>query len=209
VEKNVDSYHKRKRHAKATYSARKSVRLSFISCLFLLFFQFLFGDNEDMTFTLTSSSFIHEGEIPSKYTCEGLDISPPLSWKNPPEGTVSYVLIVDDPDAPDPKAPKLTWVHWVLFNIPKDCLSLKEDIQSNELPKGTLGGYNNWGKTGYGGPYPPIGRHRYYFKLYALNKKLANLNNPTKNDIEKAMENAILEKAVLMGTYEKRGLLST
>jgi Raf kinase inhibitor-like YbhB/YbcL family protein len=157
-----------------------------------------------MALTLQSSSFSQGEEIPSKYTCQGKDISPSLSWSSPPEGTVAYALIVDDPDAPDPKAPKRVWVHWVLYNIPANAKELKEGILKHELPSETLEGVNDWGKTGYGGPCPPIGRHRYFFKLYALSKKIDSLSNPTKRDLEKAMDGLILAKAELMGTYEKR-----
>lgn len=156
-----------------------------------------------MTFTLHSSSFTHMGKIPSLYTREGKDISPPLEWHNPPTGTVCYALIVDDPDAPDPKAPRMTWVHWILFNIPAHIHSLKEAISNEELPQGTQEGITDCPQRGYGGPYPPIGTHRYFFKLYALSKKIHNLQNPRKKDLEKAMEGLILGKAELIGTYTK------
>lgn len=155
-----------------------------------------------MTFTLQSPSFVHMGAIPLKHTCEGQDSSPALFWVNPPVGTRSFVLIVDDPDAPDPRAPRMTWVHWVLYNIPLSVKELKEAVK--ELPQGTLDGVNDWGRTGYGGPCPPIGRHRYFFKLYALSKELPSLRRPTKKDIEKAMEGSILGKAELIGTYQKK-----
>lgn len=141
-------------------------------------------------------------EIPSKHTCEGLDSSPALFWLNPPALTSTFVLIVDDPDAPDPKAPKMTWVHWVLYNIPSSARELKESIK--ELPQGTLDGVNDWGRTGYGGPCPPIGRHRYFFKLYALSRELPALRRPAKKDVEKAMEGLVLGKAELIGTYQKK-----
>lgn len=156
-----------------------------------------------MAFALHSDAFVHEGKIPSVYTCEGRDISPSLSWENPPEGTVSFVLIVDDPDAPDPKAPKMTWVHFVLYNIPGQTRNLKENILPSELPLGTLEGVNDWGRTGYGGPCPPIGSHRYFFKLYALSKNLPPMRRPAKKDVEKAMEGFVLAKTELIGTYEK------
>lgn len=157
-----------------------------------------------MAFQLKSPSFSHEGEIPSKYTCEGQDISPPLTWSDPPKGTAMYALIVDDPDAPDPRAPKMTWVHWVLYNIPATATGLKEAIPMKDLPAGTEEGTNDWGNSGYGGPCPPIGRHRYFFKLYALSKKVTGIRLPTKGDLEKAMEGSILAKAQLIGTYEKK-----
>ena len=155
-----------------------------------------------MAFSLQSPSFTHMGEIPSKHTCEGQDTSPALFWKNPPEGTKSFVLIVDDPDAPDPAAPKMTWVHWVLYNIPASSSDLQEGVTT--LPSGTLEGVNNWGRTGYGGPCPPIGRHRYFFKLYALSKELSPLRRPSKEDLERAMEGSVLDKVELIGTYQKK-----
>jgi len=156
-----------------------------------------------MAFILSSSSFTHQGEIPSKYTCEGSDISPPLSWSGLPAGTLSLALIVDDPDAPDPKAPQRVWVHWVLYNLPAAAGSLAEGVKPDELPEGTREGKNDWGRTGYGGPCPPIGRHRYFHKLYALDAVLPDLRKPTKKDLEKAMEGHVLARAELMGTYQK------
>jgi Raf kinase inhibitor-like YbhB/YbcL family protein len=156
-----------------------------------------------MAFIVRSSSFDDRRDIPSKYTCEGKDISPPLSWSDPPKGTVTFALIVDDPDAPDPKAPKMTWVHWILFNIPATTRELKEEITPEELPIGAQEGMNDYRRTAYGGPCPPIGRHRYFFKLYALSSEISGLNRPTKRELEKAMEGLILAKVELMGTYEK------
>ena len=156
-----------------------------------------------MALILSSSSFTHQGEIPSKYTCEGSDISPPLSWSGLPAGTLSLALIVDDPDAPDPKAPQRVWVHWVLYNLPAAAGSLAEGVRPDELSEGTREGKNDWGRTGYGGPCPPIGRHRYFHKLYALDAVLPDLRKPTKKDLEKAMEGHVLARAELMGTYQK------
>lgn len=155
-----------------------------------------------MTFTVQSPEFTHMGEIPVQYTCQGADLSPALTWNNVPEGTQSFVLIVDDPDAPDPKAPKMTWVHWVLYNIPATIRGIAEG--GKNLPAGTLDGVNNWGRTGYGGPCPPIGRHRYFFKVYALSKAIPPLRRPSKEDIEQAMQGYVLAKAELIGTYQKR-----
>ncbi len=138
-----------------------------------------------MAIQLTSDSFSHQGEIPSKHTCEGEDTSPPLSWVGAPEGTKSFVLIVDDPDAPDPKAPKMTWVHWVLYNIPPNSEGLAEAVLVQDLPSGTLQGRNDWGRTGYGGPCPPIGRHRYFHKFYALDTVLADSWNADKEATRK------------------------
>ncbi|MBI4508968.1 MAG: YbhB/YbcL family Raf kinase inhibitor-like protein [Deltaproteobacteria bacterium] len=157
-----------------------------------------------MGFSLTSPSFVHQGEIPSRSTCEGENVSPRLDWTNVPEGTRSLALIVDDPDAPDPKAPKMTWVHWVLYNLPPTTKSLPEGIKASDLPKGTGEGLSDWKRTGYGGPCPPIGRHRYFFKLYALDTVLPDLKNPTKAALEKAMEGHVLAKLELVGTYEKK-----
>lgn len=155
-----------------------------------------------MTFTITSPAFTHGGEIPALYTCEGVDISPELAWSGAPAGTKSLVLIVDDPDAPDPKAPRMTWVHWVLYNIPPQSPGLPEGVRT--LPDGTGSGLNDWKRTGYGGPCPPIGRHRYFHKLYALDAQLQGLRNPTKAEVEAAMAGHVIAEAVLMGTYEKR-----
>jgi Raf kinase inhibitor-like YbhB/YbcL family protein len=156
-----------------------------------------------MPLTLTSSAFTHEGEIPTKLTCEGDDRSPQLAWSGLPAGTESLVLIVDDPDAPDPKAPKMTWVHWVLYNLPVASSGLGEGIRPSNLPDGTLEGINDWKRTGYGGPCPPIGRHRYFFKLYALDSTLPDLGAPTKGALLKAMEGHVLEHTELMGSYVK------
>ena len=156
-----------------------------------------------MTMTIQSPAFPHNGEIPPRYTCDGEDISPPLAWSGIPDGAKSLVLIVDDPDAPDPKAPKMTWVHWVLYNIPPNTAGLPENISRSELPTGTLEGLNDWKRTGYGGPCPPIGRHRYFFKLYALDTVLPDLGTPTKAQLEKAMSNHILDQAILIGTYQR------
>ena len=113
-----------------------------------------------MTLTITSAAFQNNGEIPSLYTCQGQDLSPPLQWHGMPPGTRSLVLIVDDPDAPDPKAPKMTWVHWVLYNLPPDTVGLPEGIPSAELPPGTEEGINDWKRTGFGGPRASSSGHR-------------------------------------------------
>jgi Raf kinase inhibitor-like YbhB/YbcL family protein len=155
-----------------------------------------------MAMTLTSSAFEQGGQIPSKYTCEGNDISPPLAWDEAPEGTKSFALIVDDPDAPDPKAPRLVWVHWVVYNIPPDTTNLPEDAESAGLAPDIALGINDFKKTRYGGPCPPIGRHRYFHKLYALDTTL-DLNKPSKSEIERAMKGHVLATAELIGTYKK------
>jgi Raf kinase inhibitor-like YbhB/YbcL family protein len=156
-----------------------------------------------MNFAIASSAFSHNESIPAIHTCDGKDISPPLAWSNLPAGTRSLALIVDDPDAPDPRAPKMTWVHWVIYNIPAESTGLPEDGGSGDLPVGTMEGRNNWGRTGYGGPCPPIGRHRYFFKLYALDSVLPDLEQPGKDQLLKAMEGHILDKAELIGTYQR------
>jgi Raf kinase inhibitor-like YbhB/YbcL family protein len=157
-----------------------------------------------MAFTLTSSSFTHQGAIPSRHTCEGQDVSPALAWSDLPAGTKSLALVVDDPDAPDPRAPKMTWVHWVLYNLPPTATGLPEAVRREALPAGTGEGLNDWKRTGYGGPCPPVGRHRYFHKLYALDTTLSGLGTPAKAALEKAMEGHVLGKAELIGTYEKR-----
>ncbi len=156
-----------------------------------------------MDMTIESPAFEHNGEIPAVYTCDGRDISPELRWSGVPEDAKSLVLIVDDPDAPDPDAPKMTWVHWVLYDIPADVTGLQEDVAPDDLPDGTRHGTNNWERTGYGGPCPPIGRHRYFFKLYALDKELGNLGGPTSDEITEAMEDHVLAQAQLIGTYSR------
>ncbi len=157
-----------------------------------------------MEFTIESPAFSDQGAIPPRYTCEGEDIAPPLRWRGVPEGTRTLVLIVDDPDAPDPEAPKMTWVHWVLFNIPADSDGLPEGVTSKNLPEGVEEGLNDWKQPGYRGPCPPIGRHRYFHKLYALNTKLVGLKRATKAQVEAAMAAHLLAQAELVGTYQKR-----
>jgi Raf kinase inhibitor-like YbhB/YbcL family protein len=154
-----------------------------------------------VTLTIESPSFREGEEIPQEFTCQGADVSPALAWSGIPAGTRSLALIVDDPDAPDPKAPKMTWVHWVLYDLPPSEAVLPE---GGELPAGTREGVNDWKRTGYGGPCPPIGRHRYFFKLYALDTTLGDLKSPSKPALEKAMVGHILAKAELMGTYQKQ-----
>ena len=157
-----------------------------------------------MAFTLHSPSFAHQGAIPTKHTCQGGDTAPALAWSDAPAATQSFALIVDDPDAPDPRAPKTTWVHWVLYNLPATAAALPEGAASANLPTGTREGVNDWGRTGFGGPCPPIGRHRYFHKLYALDVLLGDLGKPRKADLEKAMHGHVIGEAVLIGTYEKK-----
>ncbi len=155
-----------------------------------------------MAISITSSAFAPGGEIPSDFTCEGADPSVPLAWSGTPAGTMSFALIVDDPDAPDPQAPKMTYVHWVLYDIPPSVASLEAGA-STRLPSGVREGMNDWKRTGWGGPCPPIGRHRYFFKLYALDTLLGDLGTPTKPALLAAMEGHVLGHGELMGTYQK------
>jgi len=154
---------------------------------------------------LESPAFTHQGNIPKPYTCEGSDVSPALTWSGLPANTKSLAIVVDDPDAPDPKAPKMTWVHWVLYNLPSDATGLPEAVKADNLPAGTRQGLNDWKRTGYGGPCPPIGQHRYFHKLYALDRVLPDLGEPTKAKLEQAMQGHILAKAELVGVYQKSG----
>lgn len=157
-----------------------------------------------MPLKLTSSAFSTGGSIPVEHTCEGADLSPPLSWSGIPAGTKSLALIVDDPDAPDPAAPRMTWVHWLLYNLPPAAAGLPEGVAPAALPAGTREGLNDWKRTGYGGPCPPIGRHRYFHKLYALDTLLPDLERPTKVLLEKALQGHVLAQAELIGTYQKK-----
>ncbi len=157
-----------------------------------------------MKFNLTSPAFTHEGEIPVKHTCDGENVSPPLQWAGIPEGTQSLSLIVIDPDAPHPLFPIMTWTHWVLYNIPPSATNLDAGVRTAELPPGTLEGLNDWKRTGYGGPCPPLGRHRYFFKLFALDTVLPDLGTPTRKVLEKAMKGHILAEALLVGTYRRQ-----
>ena len=148
---------------------------------------------------LTSSAFSEGRMIPGKYTCDGSDVSPPLNWKAAPTGTKSYVLICDDPDAPVG-----TWVHWVYYDIPAETESLPENVATDEQPAhGGTQGINDFRKIGYGGPCPPGGTHRYYFKLFALDTLLDLSSGATKKQVLKAMENHIIGQAQLMGKYRR------
>lgn len=151
---------------------------------------------------LTSPAFAPGGEIPRRHTCEGEDLAPALQWSGCPEGTAALVLIVDDPDAPDPAAPQRTWVHWVLYDLRPSAAGLPEG--GRPLPPGTHEGLNDWGRRGWGGPCPPIGRHRYFFKLYALDQELGALPHPTQATVHAAMRGHVLAKAQLVGTYQKQ-----
>jgi hypothetical protein len=157
---------------------------------------------------LRSSAFEHGGEIPRAYTCDGDDISPPIEWSDLPAGARSLALIVDDPDAPDPDAPKLTWVHWLLYDLPPTNGALPVATHAKDLPPGTLEGCNDWQRTGYCGPCPPVGRHRYFFKLYALDLVLPDLHHPDKAALEKAMAGHITGETALIGMYKRKADLA-
>jgi hypothetical protein len=178
--------------------------VAFAVALFFVCASVAIAEEKPMSLIITSTAFAPEGAIPSLYTCEGKDVSPPLAWSGAPAATKSFALILDDPDAPDPAAPKMTWVHWVLYDIPPAASGLPEAVQTSALPAGTREGVNDWGRTGYGGPCPPIGRHRYFHKLYALDTVLPDLKRPNKAALEKAMQGHVLAQAVLIGTYQKR-----
>jgi Raf kinase inhibitor-like YbhB/YbcL family protein len=156
-----------------------------------------------MTLKLSSLAFSDGGKIPSLYTCQGGDISPPLHWDGAPEETKSFVLIVDDPDAPDPNAPKMVWVHWVLVNLPASLNSLPENASKNGLPAGVITGVNDAKELSYHGPCPPIGEHRYFHKLYALDTILTFASTPTKRHVIQAMKGHILAESRLVGVYCK------
>jgi Raf kinase inhibitor-like YbhB/YbcL family protein len=165
----------------------------------------LTGEKEKivMPLSIESTSFMHDHEIPARHTCDGLDISPPLAWTGVPGAAKSLVLIVFDPDAPYPPHPKTTWVHWVMYNISPDANSLKEGVSAKDNPHGALQGMNDWHSPGYGGPCPPVSKHRYFFKLYALDTVLPDMKYPTKAVLEKAMQKHILAKSELVGLYQR------
>ena len=174
----------------------------YVTMAALLFADIGAAQEKTMSLSLTSPAFAANGTIPKDYTCEGGDHSPELTWTGAPQGTKSFALIEDDPDAPDPKAPKTTWVHWLLYDIPASVASLPRDA-AKKLPAGTREGVNDWKRPGYGGPCPPVGRHRYFHKLYALDTTLGDLKQPNKAALERAMEGHVLATAELVGTYEK------
>jgi len=157
-----------------------------------------------MPLIITSPSFLSDDLIPERHTCDGQNVSPAIAWSGVPSDTKSLVLIVEDPDAPDPAAPKMTWVHWVLYNLPPGTNGLPEGVTAEYLPTGTLQGLNDWHHIGYGGPCPPIGSHRYFHSLFALNVVLPDLNRPTKAVLEKTMQGHVITHADLIGRYQRR-----
>jgi len=160
-------------------------------------------DRIEMSMSIMSPAFKYGTEIPGRHTCDGPNISPQLKWDGVPAGTQSLVLIVDDPDAPDPSAPEMIWVHWLLYNIPAHENSLAEGVTEKNIPAGTLPGINDWNRALYGGPCPPIGMHRYFFKLYALDHILPDLKKPNRTKLEQAMQGHVLDQASLMGVYRR------
>jgi hypothetical protein len=156
-----------------------------------------------MSLRLTSSAFAPMGAIPRRHTCDSDDVSPALAWSGAPTGTRSFALVVDDPDAPDPAAPKVVWVHWVLYDLPASATALPEALTAKELPAGAREGLNDWKQPGWRGPCPPVGRHRYFHRLYALDVVLPDLHRPTKAALEQAMKGHILADAELVGTYQR------
>lgn len=165
-----------------------------------LFVWMMVTGGQAMAFEIKSTAFSDKGMIPARYTCDGEDVSPALSWSDPPAGTRSFALISDDPDAPAG-----TWVHWVLYNIPGERRSLTEALpKEKKFPDGMIQGTTDFRRVGYGGPCPPGGTHRYFFKLYALDTVLALSPGVTKQDLLKAMEGHQLAEATLMGRYQRR-----
>lgn len=156
-----------------------------------------------MRLTLESPAFTAGGEIPPEYTCDGADRSPALSWSGVPPEARSLALIIDDPDVPDPAAPKRTWVHWVVWDLPPDATGLEAGASGRNMPPGSAEGVNDSHEHGYGGPCPPVGRHRYFHKLYALDRTLGRLPDQTKAGLLRAMEGHVLASAELMGTYAR------
>ncbi|HTY17485.1 MAG TPA: YbhB/YbcL family Raf kinase inhibitor-like protein [Myxococcota bacterium] len=155
------------------------------------------------TLSLRSSAFEPQAGIPTRYTCDGEDVSPPLAWTDPPAGTRSFALIVDDPDAPDPQAPKTIWVHWVVYDIPAAQRELPQGAGGAGASGGARDGINDWKRTGWRGPCPPIGRHRYVFELFALDAPLGDLGAPSKAALEHAMQGHVLGRAELIATFAR------
>jgi Raf kinase inhibitor-like YbhB/YbcL family protein len=160
---------------------------------------------EGATMKLGSPAFAAGTAIPARYTCDGADVSPPLAWSDAPRSAKSFALVVDDPDAPDPKAPRMRWVHWVVYDLPADARAVREAVRGvKDLPAGARMGRNDWNKAAWGGPCPPVGRHRYFFTLYALDTVLGDRGPLTRHDLEQAFDGHVLAQAELMGTYERK-----
>jgi Raf kinase inhibitor-like YbhB/YbcL family protein len=158
-----------------------------------------------MTFKISTPAFDANGEIPVRYTCEGENISPPLRWSGAPEGTKSYVLMLTDPDAPDPSTPRMTWIHWIVYNIPANATGLPEGACRETMPAGCHEAHSDWMRPGYGGPCPPVGRHRYIFTLLALDTTLPELHRADLKAVQRAMKGHVIATAELIGTYKKHG----
>lgn len=157
-----------------------------------------------MVLRITSSAFREGQPIPTRFTCEGEDVSPPLSWAGVPDRAQTLALILEDPDAPDPDAPERIYTHWVVYNLPPDSSGLVENASEEQLPRGARWGRNDFGRARWGGPCPPIGEHRYFFKLYALDAPLPTTDELTRTSLYEAIEGHVLVYAELMGTYQKR-----
>jgi Raf kinase inhibitor-like YbhB/YbcL family protein len=178
-------------------------RLAISLCWAFVLLQSAAAQEGKTMLSLTSPAFVAGQPIPKKYTCAGGDVSPPLAWSGVPASAKSLALIVDDPDAPDPKAPTRVWVHWVVYNVAPSATSLVDSASGRNMPAGAAEGTNDWSRGGYGGPCPPIGRHRYFFKLYALDSMLPLGKALTKAALEQAMQGHIVAQAELIGTYQK------
>jgi len=176
------------------------IALTFIFFFYDLFHENFFAMEGGRKMQITSPAFTDSSMVPSKYTCDGQDISPPLEWKDVPAGTKSFALICDDPDAPIG-----TWVHWVAYNISPNITKLDENVKPEKESKNVMRqGNNDWSKIGYGGPCPPGGTHRYYFKLYALDNMLDLKSGPTKAQLLQAMKGHILAESQLIGKYTRQ-----
>ena len=174
-----------------------------LAVLCLCDYYHVYGENneeEKMSIQITSSAFKHEGMIPARFTCDGEDISPPLKWENLPQSTQSIAIIADDPDAP-----MGTFVHWVLYNLPANTRQLPEAVPAKEvLDDGAVQGKTDFGRFGYGGPCPPSGTHRYFFKIYALDKRLEIVGIADKSRLLNAMQGHIVGQGELMGKYKRK-----
>jgi Raf kinase inhibitor-like YbhB/YbcL family protein len=157
-----------------------------------------------MSLMIRSPAFEHEHDIPSRYTCDGEDISPALRWSGVPDDAQTLALVVEDPDAPDPAAPQRIFTHWIVYNLPPDSTGLEENVTVETLPPGARPGKSDARRAGYTGPCPQIGAHRYFFKLYALDTPLPTAEPLTRNALLDAIEGHVVGYAELIGKYEKR-----